>query len=210
MGETFDSERGIEVLLLPDGDRFRLVAPRYLGQAADQREGDAQQPEAPPVGRLRRAARALKRGYEHLTHKRSVREELLAELREDSKLIVRYPSEIGAERARVALRQLLEGYRRKHRRWMIANGALLPLGVVLTLVPGPNVFAAYMAWRTLAHYRAGRGSRAALASGDVRFEADEVLDLLAAVRRARFRPGRRRRTRDIGLTLGVPDLDRLY
>jgi hypothetical protein len=211
MDESSIVEPPLEILLLPDRRGYRLVAPRYAdADRPDNGRVVADQMESASPGRLRRAARAIRRVYQRVTHKRAVREELLRELREDSQLIVRYPAELGVEGAKARLRHLLESYRRKHRRWMIANGALLPLGAVLTLVPGPNVFAAYMAWRTLAHHRAGRGTRAALGLSDVRFEADEVLDRLAAVRRARFRPGRRRRTRALGMILGVPRLDRLY
>jgi hypothetical protein len=210
MGVELEPAEELEVLLLPDGDRYRLVAPRFLGVTLEATAQGVEEGDSPPAGRLRRFGRAVKRSYRALTRKRSLREDLLKELGEDSRLIVRYPSALGVEAARQALQELLERFRRKHRRWMIANGALLPLGAVLTLVPGPNVFVAYLGWRTLAHHRAGRGSRAALASDEVRFEPDEVLDRLAAVRRARFRPGRRRKTRDLGLQLGVPDLDRLY
>jgi hypothetical protein len=210
MGQGEERVEELEVLMLPDGDRFRLVAPRFLDVTLDAASEADGQGDPPPTGRMRRFGRAVKRGYRALTRKRSLREDLLRELGEESRLVVRYPSALGVEAAREALQKLLERFRRKHRRWLIANGALLPLGAVLTLVPGPNVFVAYLGWRALTHHRAGRGSRAALASEEIRFEADEVLDQLAAVRRRRFRPGRRRKTRDLGLQLGVPDLDRLY
>ena len=64
-----------------------------------------------------------------------------------------------------ACAQLWAGYlareRRRHGFWLAINGILLPPALLLTILPGPNVFGFWFAFRVLGHARALIGIRKA-------------------------------------------------
>lgn len=200
-------ESVLSVYLLPARrKRYRLFSPTQheaLLPAPETAEGT----EAASKGGFFHNARAT---YRRATRSRTAREGTLQEFRHPQRVEVHYPPHLGASEAQEVLRDLLEAEVRKHRRWLVVNSSLLPVGVVLGLVPGPNVWLAYLAWRTLAHYKTKRGAQKALAEVELKFVPAAPLDVLAGVMARRFLLHRRARVREIGNDLGIQDLDRAF
>lgn len=198
----------LRVLLLPrTGERYRLAAP----ELAERLEEPANPPGAPGEGgeegtggRVRRAASAT---WRWLKHRGGETERVLRELREIEGVELWYPAAMGERRARHLYRTLVEEAVERHRRWLWVDGALLPLSAVLSLVPGPNLLFAYLAWRTLGHWRSGRGGRRALSGLEVAFVPVPGLDPLLDLARRRFVLRRKARVREVGERLGVEGLE---
>jgi hypothetical protein len=68
-----------------------------------------------------------------------------------------------AERALEIMRLSMVRDRDRHFRWLLIDAVLmLVTGVVLFLVPGPNVIGYYFAFRVVGHYLSWRGAKQAL------------------------------------------------
>lgn len=122
----------------------------------------------------------LRRMLDTLNSKVDPTEPMLRRFRKASEIVVTYPSGISPQYARRRLRLLLLNKTATHRRWMIINGAMLPLTAAMTIVPGPNVFFAWNGYRLLSHLFALRGGQRVLAAQvPVTFlPSDELNDLL--------------------------------
>ena len=96
----------------------------------------------------------------------------------------------------------------KHKKWMILNTAALPVAVPLSLIPGPNLLLAYLAWRGVSHYKTKKASEKA-AEIEIDFVPDvRLAELVDLVSRWPFRA--KRRIRKLGDNLGLARLDRAY
>ena len=92
---------------------------------------------------------------------------------------------------------------------MVANAAAVPVSVPLSLIPGPNLLLAYLAWRSVTHYQSRKaGQRETELPIDLVPETvlAELADLVQ--RRIPFR--RKRRIRKLGEELGLANLDQAY
>ncbi|MCB0293468.1 MAG: hypothetical protein KDH97_24660, partial [Calditrichaeota bacterium] len=86
----------------------------------------------------------------------------------------------------------------------------LPLGVLFTIVPGPNLLLAYLAWRTLSHYKLQKKGRQALDDNGVDYIPEPLLQQLTLLLRKRFCWNRKGKIRRIGLGLGLEQLEQIY
>lgn len=173
------------------------------GPGGPPSEGPARGPEAPG-----KARRALAAGRRWLERRGGATERVLRAVRDLETVEVWYPAVLGEPAARTRYRELVEEAVEKHGRWLLVDGVLLPLSAVLSLVPGPNLLFAYLAWRTLGHWRGRRGGARALSDLKTRFVAVPGLDPLVHLAGRRFVLRRRALARPIGERLGIEGLDR--
>lgn len=152
----------------------------------------------------------LKAGYRAATRDRRRAEQMLQDAGELPALRVFFPDHLSPAEAKEIYRQLIETQVRKHKRWMMVDGALLPLGVLFTIVPGPNLLLAYLAWRTLSHYKLQKKGRRALGEHGVTYIPEPLLQQLTLLLRRRFSWNRKGKIRRIGLALGLEQLEQVY
>lgn len=131
---------------------------------------------------------------------------LLWHLRHESQAEILHPDDLdGAE----ALREVRAEFSRdvaRHFRWMIIDGAIMAItGVVLTLIPGPNLLAWYFTFRAIGHFFSWRGARKGLT--EIAWHAAASAPL-SQVRLALTLPTHERRLQllAIGETLGLKHL----
>ena len=130
-------------------------------------------------------------------------------LGEIKRVRIHHPSAMSEAQARSVYDRLIQTAVAKHRKWMIANAAALPVSVPLSLIPGPNLLLGYLAWRSVIHFQSRKaGQRATELPIDFVSEAvlSDLTDLLQ--RRLPFR--RKRRIRELGHELGLVNLDHAY
>ncbi len=176
------------------------------------------QPEAPPDEEAEEAAetrtsrfwQGARRTYASLTNKRSAREKMLREMGSIERINVFYPSRLSDEEAKRLYQELVEAHVRKHKRWLIVDGVAAPLSAIFSIVPGPNLLLAYLAWRTVSHYKTKKGGERALSEPTLTFVKDDELDELLDVVRPRLAFRRARKIQEIGERLGLRELERAY
>lgn len=189
----------LEAALATDAEEGR---PEVAEDGVEDRDGGREEAAGRP-GLLRRSLRWIRsRG--------GATERVIRELRVPEAVAVVHPAGLPGHAARRIFRQRVEAAVRHHRRWLVADGVLLPVGVLLTVVPGPNLVLPYLAWRTLAHWRGQAGASRALQDDgpESTFVAEPALDPLLDLADRRFVAHRKRRLREIGDRVGLPDLDR--
>jgi len=81
-----------------------------------------------------------------------------------------HSSALSPEETHRQLRSRLRVQSVKHLVWCILDLLLSVAAIALAFLPGPNVMGWYPFLRSLSHYRAFRGSRSGLASGQVEFK----------------------------------------
>ncbi len=131
--------------------------------------------DEPEKGRIARLRYRLHTAYESLRRRFDYQENVCATLRHASSLNVVHPASLSCEEARRRLDVFLVEQAGKHRRWAVIDAVVALFGVLLTPVPGPNVFFLYPAVRSLSHYLALRGVRRSRALGVSGCGVDEVL-----------------------------------
>lgn len=131
---------------------------------------------------------------------------LLWHLRHESQAAIVHPDDLdGAD----ALREVRAEFTRdvaRHFRWMLIDGAIMAItGLVLTLIPGPNILAWYFTFRAIGHFFSWRGARKGLTQIEWRAEASAPL---SRVRSALTLPSHERRLQllAIGESLGLQHL----
>lgn len=154
--------------------------------------------------------RRLKSGYSVLTEKRRRSEAILTNAAKSARITLHYPEHLSAGEANGIFDDLLAAQIKKHKRWLIVNGALLPLSVLFSIVPGPNLLLAYLAWRTLAHYRGKKGGEKALSELEIVLAPQNQLYRLDKLINKRISLNRKGKIRRIGESLGIERLDKLY
>lgn len=163
---------------------------------------DAEQPKT------RRFWNLVKSGYRAAAAKRDRNEKLLKEMTALSQITVYYPANLSEANAREIYDSLIQSQIKKHKRWLIVDGALLPISVVFTLIPGPNLLLAYLAWRTLAHYKSKKSGEKA-GGIEISFRKEPQLSELLEIVRKRFVSGRAVKIRAIGEEIGIVGLEKL-
>ena len=192
----------MDVYLLPTraGDYFL-----YSG------EHDAPAPAKPAADSESTAQKLLvlaRKGYDNVTRRRRQKELLLKALGALDRVRILYPSSLPEERAQRIYDDLIQKETAKHKKWMIVNTAALPVAVPLSLIPGPNLLLAYLAWRSVSHYQTKKASEKA-AELEIDFVPDGLLAEFAdLVTQWPFRA--KRRIRKLGDNLGLARLDRAY
>jgi hypothetical protein len=131
--------------------------------------------EEPEKGWIARLRFRLHTAYESLKRHFDYQENVCATLRHASSLKMLHPASISSEEARSRLEDFFAVMAGKHRRWAIIDAIVALFGVLLTPVPGPNIFFLYPAVRSLSHYLALRGVRRSQTLGVSSCETDEAL-----------------------------------
>ncbi|HXV63857.1 MAG TPA: hypothetical protein VEK15_24365 [Vicinamibacteria bacterium] len=193
----------MDVYLLPTRAGHYFLYAGELGTAFEDRE-----PGTGSDSTGKRLVALLRKGFHRVTWSRRQKELLLQSLGALERVRVLYPSSLSAANARGIFDDLVESEIAKHKKWMVVNTAAIPVAVPLSLVPGPNLLLAYLAWRSLTHYKTKKaGERAAGLPVD--FVAEPRLnELVDLVRRWPMRA--RLRIRELGESLGFDRLDRAY
>lgn len=118
----------------------------------------------------------VQRLIRYLESKIDPHETLLIEVRKAQAVEIVYPPPLGEKRVRRFFRRFINCQVRYHGRWMIINFLLLPLTGALTVLPGPNVFFGWNAFRLVCHYLAyDGGRRVQRGQCQVRFVPDQTL-----------------------------------
>ncbi|RMG53285.1 MAG: hypothetical protein D6723_07360 [Acidobacteria bacterium] len=95
----------------------------------------------------------------YLESKIDPHESLLIQLRKAQVVEIIYPPSLGEKRVRRFFRRFINCQVRYHGRWMIVDFFLLPLTGAMAILPGPNVFFGWNAFRLICHYLAYDGGR---------------------------------------------------
>lgn len=102
-------------------------------------------------------------------------------LRHEAHARLVYPTGMPAARARAALDRALADARRHHGIWLGVDLPLFIVSAVLAPVPGPNVFAYYLAFRVVGHLLSWRGATRAMKHITWSLEDDASLAELASL-----------------------------
>lgn len=105
-------------------------------------------------------------------------EPLLVKLATADAIVIRHPASVPERGARAAWRRYLRARAGSHGFWLAVDGFLAPItGLVLWILPGPNVIAFWFVYRAYTHYTIFQAVRRARWSPPpTTFEADESLD----------------------------------
>ena len=88
---------------------------------------------------------------------------LLWHLRHETAAHLHHPSDMSSERALALMRASMVRDRDRHLRWLVIDALLMLFtGVVLFLVPGPNLIGYYFAFRVVGHYLSWKGAKQGL------------------------------------------------
>ena len=118
----------------------------------------------------------LYRGYQKLEERLDYHELLCSTLRGADRLRILHGCELEQGEIKRRLAAFFTRARRKHSRWLLANTTLALLGILLTPIPGPNVFFLYPAIRAYGHYCARQGVINYQKLGMIQFETDALID----------------------------------
>ena len=111
----------------------------------------------PDPGAWHKAKQRIVRTYDQLMQKFDYQEQVCASLRHASEVELRHASSLKASEAREIFGRVLKSQFRKHLFWLSVDGLVASMALVLTVIPGPNIFALYPAARGLSHFLACRG-----------------------------------------------------
>lgn len=211
-----ETRAALTVYLLPTKrGRYRLLSPELEERQAAGAGGSEVSPPEGDVSAEGSSEEAegpglVRRGLRWIRSRGGATERVLRELRLPAEVEVVHPAGLPGHAARRVYRERVEEAVRHHLRWLVVDGVLLPVGVLFSIIPGPNLLLPYLAWRTLSHWRGQSGASRALDDGDVEstFVAEPALDPLLDLSARRFTLHRKRRLREIGERAGIPDLDR--
>ncbi len=178
--------------------------------ALPEETNDGPPPTAEAPSTARRIWQALKAGYMTLTKDQRRLESTLKSLNESGDIQLHYPAALDSKTALEIYQTLISAQVDKHRKWLIVDGALLPFSVILTLIPGPNVILAYLAWRTLGHYRSHKHAKGSQAKEYFDFYPEAALDDLQELVESRWILKRKEKINLIGERMNIPDLANHY
>jgi hypothetical protein len=99
----------------------------------------------------------------------------------ETSAVAKYPAGVESDRGRTILMTELAGARTHHLRWLLVDLALFIATGAVAIVPGPNIFAYYMLFRVIGHWRSWWGARRGSRSVAWTFESDGCLAELAAL-----------------------------
>lgn len=219
-GSVAEQDAGtLRLHLLPErrGGGWRLFSQHmHRGQrrgedsAPTATERSSEEPREGAQGEVLTWRRRLQRAVEWIQRRGGAQEKVLRELHEPERVEVIHPARLSEREAREIWRGRLEILVRRHRRWLLVDGSLLPLSALAALVPGPNVWFVYLAWRALAHHRTARGGVRALEELPVRFTPEPGLDQLVELTERRWVLRRKQKIRTLGERLGIEGLEAAY
>lgn len=103
----------------------------------------------------------MRHAWEWLQRRASPDEALLRSLRNVSVVHLYHPSTLDAAEARTLWTNYLKGRSRHHTLWLVLNGLVTPLTVLLAPIPGPNIIGYWFLYRAICHLLAVLGVRRA-------------------------------------------------
>jgi hypothetical protein len=86
-------------------------------------------------------------------------EPLMKQLRKADVVEIVYPPQSQEKWIRRMFRRFIRKQLRYHERWLVINFLVLPLTGVMMVIPGPNVFFGWNAFRLISHYLAREGGK---------------------------------------------------
>ncbi len=99
---------------------------------------------------------------ERLEARRDPSELLLRQMRTAPEIVLLHPGSLSASLVRRRFLRFLRRRARAHARGIVLNAVLLPVTAAMAILPGPNVFFAWNAYRLIAHVLARQGARRVL------------------------------------------------
>ncbi len=129
--------------------------PRLLRKLESAYESAQQAIEAADHGILL----LIKKIIRYLESKIDPGESVMKELRKADFVEVIYPPTLQEKWVRRMFRRFVRKQLHYHRRWLVFNSFLLPLTGAMMVIPGPNVFFGWNAFRLVSHYLAQDGGR---------------------------------------------------
>lgn len=145
----------------------------------------------------------LRRMLERLDSRVDPTEPFLRRLRSAETVEIVHPADVSARFVRRKLRLLLIRKTIKHKRGIYLNAIFLPFSIAATLIPGPNVFLFWNAYRLVSHVLAHRGGTQILAGETpIVFTPSEEL--------AEVRGSHRRRASPLDLDVASRIAERLH
>jgi len=160
----------------------------------------AMRPEAADGWFARFRDRAVRKAAESIAEQRT-----LWSLRHFSDASLTYPSDLSEDAAMAARDRLLTHARRHHGWWLTIDTTLFIASGVFVLIPGPNVFAYYFAFRVVGHYLSWRGANQALEATRWRLVPEPLLAELGGLAHV-ARAARAARVAAIAAELKLPRL----
>eukprot|EP00455_Lapot_gusevi_P045734 TRINITY_DN5896_c0_g2_i10.p1 TRINITY_DN5896_c0_g2~~TRINITY_DN5896_c0_g2_i10.p1 ORF type:complete len:258 (-),score=43.92 TRINITY_DN5896_c0_g2_i10:276-1049(-) len=109
-------------------------------------------PEKSLLGRVRTVVHKLENQIDP-------REQWIRAIKSDRDLVFQYPSSLTLDRVRKEVDHFLSQRQQYHLKYMIASTVLLPFTLLMGILPGPNVFFAWNAYRWWCHYGCWQGTR---------------------------------------------------
>jgi hypothetical protein len=104
-------------------------------------------------------------------------EPMLVRMRSTLTIEINHPASLSSDEARVAWAEYLVAQRRRYLPWLIVNGLVSPLTVLLAPLPGPNLVGYWFAYRAARDLLALLGvRRARLERVPTHFRPSETLD----------------------------------
>jgi hypothetical protein len=101
----------------------------------------------------------VRRIWEWLHRHVGIDESILMSLRHGEKLELHYPADFSSQEALESWSRYLSHRYRKHLLWLIADGLMSPLTLLLAPFPGPNVIGYWLVYRSVCHLLAAIGIR---------------------------------------------------
>jgi hypothetical protein len=89
---------------------------------------------------------------------RIAEQRLLWHLRRQTSAVAAHPQDMTFDQVLTLIRRTLQRDYERHRVWLVVDALGLIASIPLTLVPGPNVFFAYFAFRVVGHWLSMRGA----------------------------------------------------
>ncbi len=106
--------------------------------------------------------RWIREGFRRLETRIDPSESLLRQMRRATEVVLLYPEPLSAALVRRRFLRFLRRRSRAHARGIALNALLLPVTAAMAILPGPNVFFAWNAYRLIAHALARQGARRVL------------------------------------------------
>ncbi|MCS6803904.1 MAG: hypothetical protein RMM98_03320 [Acidobacteriota bacterium] len=101
----------------------------------------------------------LKKLIRYLESHISPDESLMKQLRKADLVEIRHPPQAQEKWVRRMFRRFINKQVRYHRQWLVINLLVLPLTGAMVVIPGPNVFFGWNAFRLISHYLACEGGK---------------------------------------------------
>jgi hypothetical protein len=104
-------------------------------------------------------------------------EPMLVRMRSTPTIEINHPASLSSDEAKAAWAAFLAAQRRRHLPWLVVNGLISPLTVLLAPLPGPNIVGYWFVYRAARDLLALLGvRRAKLERVPTRFQPSETLD----------------------------------